>query len=141
MRSNHRAAGILVIVLGVLTVATGLYFLALRPPMLPEDVRVTGVSPDSLTPAFLGWLTVVFRTWGGFVTGFGIVLGGFGVTLLSGHVNASRWGIMTGVVIAFGRFLYSNIVIGSDFLWFIMLLFGLAVATVVALAKVGRDAL
>lgn len=109
--------------------------------MLPEDVRVTGVAPDVLPTAFLGWLTVVFRTWGGFVTGFGIMLGGFGVTLLTGHANASRWGIMMGVAIAFGRFLYSNIVIGSDFLWFIALLFGLAVAAVVALAKVGRDGL
>lgn len=66
--------GSLTLALGLLTVGTGVYFLVLRPPLLPEDIRRTGIDQGALPPAFLDWLGIVFHTWGGFIAGFGISL-------------------------------------------------------------------
>jgi hypothetical protein len=64
---RDRMAGLLLLAVGVLTVGVAAYFLFLRPPMLPEDIRFTGVSADTLPPQLGDWLTIVFHTLGGFV--------------------------------------------------------------------------
>jgi len=125
------AAASLSAVLGVLTVGTGVYFIALRPSMLPEDVRRTGVSHASLPPAFTEWLSIVFRTWGGFMVGLGIVLITAGPLLRRGNARWLRGGIAVGVLVAFGSFLASNLQLRSDFLWYIAILFGIAAALAV----------
>ena len=56
------------------------------------------------------------------------------------RTNDSRWirgGLATSVIIAFGSFLASNVQIGSDFVWFIALLFALAVCTAIAMLRAG----
>ncbi|MEO8903821.1 MAG: hypothetical protein ABI627_20055 [Polyangiaceae bacterium] len=100
----------------------------MRPPMLPEDVRFTGVSPILLGPTFATWLSIVFRTWGGFLVGFGVLLGGVGAFLWSADTRRLRAGVAGGTVFAFGSFLVSNIQLRSDFLWYIGLLFAAAIA-------------
>ena len=57
-----RIAGVLLVILGVLTLGTGSYFLFLRPPLLPEDLRFTGVDPKLLHPRMITWLGIVFRS-------------------------------------------------------------------------------
>lgn len=126
-------SGILLLALGLLTLVTAVFFLALRPAFLPEDIRYTGIDPATLPPAFLEWLGIVFRTWGGFIAGFGVLLLGIGSFLLSGRARWLYWATAIGAVVAFGRFLFSNIVLGSDFLWFISVLFALAAATAISL--------
>lgn len=129
MESNKAPlGGALVLALGVLTLATAIYFLALRPPLLPEDIRHTGVDVDTLSPAFLDWLGIVFRTWGGFIAGFGALLTGIGVFMLTGRARWLYWATAAGIVVAFGRFFVSNAILRSDFLWFISALFVLALA-------------
>ncbi len=63
------------LVLGVLTTGTGVYFMASRPPLLPEDLRFTGVALAQVSEAELRWLSIVFRTWGGFTVGLGLRVG------------------------------------------------------------------
>jgi hypothetical protein len=46
--SRQRAIAVLLGLLGALTVATGLYLVVVRPPMLPEDLRFIGVSREQL---------------------------------------------------------------------------------------------
>lgn len=130
---NHRVGAWLLAVLGVLTLGTGIYFMAVRPPLLPEDLRFTAVNPALLPPQFGAWLQIVFRTWGGFVTGFAIVLLGIAMQLLTGRNVWLRCGVALGLFVAFGRFLASNILLRSEYLWFIGLLFVLAAATAVLL--------
>jgi hypothetical protein len=125
--------GALVLALGILTLGTAIYFLALRPPLLPEDIRHTGVEPELLPPAFLDWLGIVFRTWGGFIAGFGLLLCGIGAFMLTGRERWLYWMTALGIVVAFGRFLMSNIILNSDFLWFISGLFLLALAAAAVL--------
>ena len=126
-------SGILLLVLSLLTMGTAVFFLVLRPALLPEDIRHTGIDPGTLPPAFLEWLGTVFRTWGGFIAGFGVLLLGIGGFLLSGRARCLYWATAIGAVVAFGRFLFSNILLDSDFLWFISALFALAAATAISL--------
>ena len=126
-------SGILLLVLGLLTMGTAVFFLVLRPALLPEDIRHTGIDPGTLPPAFLEWLGTVFRTWGGFIAGFGVLLLGIGGFLLSGRARCLYWATAIGAVVAFGRFLFSNILLESDFLWFISALIALAAATAISL--------
>ena len=109
------------------------------PPLLPEDVRLTGVASESLPPAFKAWLSVVFRTWGGFMVGFGIVLAASGMSLWRRDARWSRWGLASASVFAFGSFLLSNLQIRSDFGWFIGALFALAAACSVSVLGLRRQ--
>ena len=132
--SRDRFGGALLLSLGVLTLGTGVHFLVLRPAMLPEDVRFTGMDPQALQPRMAEWLEIVFRTWGGFIAGFGIVLaalGGYTMTLRQGLL---RWGVAIGTLVAFGRFLVSNLAIHSDYLPFVGALFALASLTALRFA-------
>lgn len=136
---SHRTVGIergvagILGVLGVLTLGTGLYFLLVRPSMLPEDFRFTGVNPSQLPARMSDWLGIVFRTWGGFTTGFGVVLIGVAVYLFTARKPVLMCATAAGLIIAFGRFLLSNIALRSDYLGFIAVLFCLAVITAVGL--------
>ena len=126
---------VLSVLLGLLTMATGVYFALLRPPMLPEDIRRTGLSPELLPAAFSQWLSIVFRTWGGFMIGFGVLLASSGMFLSKGNRGWLRAGIATAAVVAFGSFLVSNVQLRSDFLWYIGLLFATAVSLAIVLLK------
>jgi hypothetical protein len=124
--SKDRVVAWLLGVLGVLTLGTGLDFLLIRPAMLPEDLRFTGVNPAEVPARMLEWLGIVFRTWGGFMAGFGVVLIGTAAYFVTARRVFLCWATAIGVVVAFGRFLVSNLELRSDYLVFIAILFGLA---------------
>lgn len=131
MSWEHRRTALLLLILGVLTIGTGGYFLVLRPPLLPEDVRAIGLAPELLPPAMLDWLRIVFKTLGGFVAGFGICMVAAAVQIMTRRRGVLEWGVALGLLVAFGRFLASNIALHSDYLWFISVLFALAALTAV----------
>lgn len=124
--TQNRLTGGLLTILGVLAFGTGVYFLGIRPTLLPEDIRFTGIDEATLPQAFLDWLGIVFRTWGGFITGFAIVITGIGVATFSGDAKWLRYGTAAGILVAFGRFAYSNVVISGDYLIFIASMFVVA---------------
>ena len=54
----------------------GLYFIFLRPPLLPEDARFIGASLVQIhaaVPGLAGWLSKVFTVMGGFMAGAGVL--------------------------------------------------------------------
>lgn len=122
-------AAVALLALGVLTSGTGVYFMVLRPPFLPEDAMFTGVPSADLPEPLLRWLAIVFRTWGGFVFGMALCLLGLSAFLFTRRDIWLRLGVSSGLVFAFGSFLVSNIQLHSDFLWFVALLFALALAS------------
>lgn len=124
--------------LGLLTILTGLYFALLRPAMLPEDQRLTGVALTALPAPFTGWLSIVFRTWAGFMIAFGVLLAASAGYLRTENPRWIRGGVALSVIVAFGFFLASNIQIQSDFLWYVATLFALAAVT--AFATLRRSA-
>lgn len=61
---------------GVWLVGLGIYFLMLRPPLLPEDLRFMGTTLTQLREAAPGlerWLAHVFSVMGGFMAGAGVL--------------------------------------------------------------------
>ena len=138
---RERIGAVLLLALGILTLGLGAYFSFLRPALLPEDLRFSGVDPGRLDPRMVAWLRIVFRTWGGFMAGFGILLGAVGGNLLSARPGVLRWGAAAAVLVAFGRFLASNLQLRSDYLLFIAGLFAVgAVAAGLLMSGRGRGA-
>lgn len=61
---------LLLAVAAIMLVGTGLYFLFLRPALLPEDIRhmrLTAAQLDGVVRPLSDWLTHVFRVMGGCV--------------------------------------------------------------------------
>jgi hypothetical protein len=119
----YRAAALLLLALGIVTFGTGVHFLFFRPAMLPEDVRFTGVDPLLLRPEMLDWLRIVFRTWGGFLAGFGLLLASVAGFMLTSRLAVLKLGTSVAILIAFSRFLFSNVLIGSDYIALVGALF------------------
>ena len=98
----------------------GLYFLFLRPPLLPEDVRYMGLSAAELgpnRPRLEAWLTQVFRVMRGYVLATGVLT----VTLAATAFRTHHWGAGIGALIAgaasIGWMAVVNFIIDSDFKW------------------------
>ena len=86
-----------------------------------------------MPPRLAAWLTIVFHTLGGFVAGFGIVLLTIGAYLLTAARGVLRGGVALALVVAFGRFLVSNIVLRSDFLPVLIAISAIALGAALAL--------
>ena len=101
-------------------IGAGLYFLFLRPPLLPEDVCYIGLSPAELgpiRPRLEAWLTQVFRVMGGYVLATGVLT----VTLAATAFRTHHWSAGIGALIAgaasIGWMAVVNFIIDSDFKW------------------------
>lgn len=108
---------------GVVLVGIGLYFIVLRPPLLPEDPRYVGMTLAQIRAAVPGlenWLQKVFWVMGGYIMATGVLLihlaatafrrrdrGAFAIALIAGGTSI---GLMTVV----------NFIIASDFRWLLL---------------------
>ncbi len=124
---------------GMLLVGMGLFFIFIRPPLLPEDLvymqsTIQNVSEN--LPGLMNWLQKVFWVMGGYIFTTGVLTvfisltsfrnrhrGAFGTITLAG---ISSIGLMTAV----------NFMIGSDFKW---LLFTFMILWVMALVLYRLD--
>jgi hypothetical protein len=140
MPAERQWSSRLLVLASVIVVGLGLYFILVRPPLLPEDERYIGAPTsafESAGPRLTAWLGHVFRVMGDFILAAGALMsyvsatsfregrrGAFLIVLLAGAVSI---GWMVGV----------NFAIASDFRW---LLLGLALpwAVAVTLWAVGR---
>ena len=109
---------------GIWLIGLGLYFMFLRPPLLPEDLRYMGISPgeiQSAMPGLEGWLHRVFTVMGGFMTGAGVL-----TILVAMKASAGRekW---TWIVLALaglftvGTMSLTNFQLNSDFKWLLLI--------------------
>jgi len=101
----------------------GIYFIFLRPPLLPEDVRYIGTTLTEIqatAPGLVHWLRKVFWVMGGYI---------FTVGLLTTYISFSSFQTRTRgafPVIAFtglssiGWMAAVNFVIDSDFKWLLL---------------------
>lgn len=110
---------------GIALVGTGLYFIVLRPPLLPEDLRYMGLSAgqlDIVRPHLEAWLVQVFRVLGGYVLATGVLT----ITLAATSFRAHHWGAAIGALIggaaSIGLMAAVNFAINSDFKWVIFLM-------------------
>lgn len=91
-------SAILLAAAGATLIITGLYFLVMRPPLLPEDVRYMNLGAAELAtvrPRLEAWLGHVFWVMGGYVLATGVLM----VTLAATSFRVHHWSAAVGVLI------------------------------------------
>ena len=105
---------------GILLMFVGIYFILLRPPLLPEDIRYMAISANELNnlrPPLELWLTQVFRVMGGYVTATGALTVTLAATAFRTRQKGAALGVVTGGIASIGLMAAVNFVINSDFRW------------------------
>ncbi len=122
-RKRHVSTG-LITASGVWLVGLGAYFVALRPPLLPEDARFIGMTlPEirSAVPGLERWLAHVFTVMGGFMAGAGVLTVFVAMVAMPRRLKGASWAIALSGALTVALMSATNIALGSDFRW---LLFG-----------------
>lgn len=105
---------------GMIIVGIGLYFILLRPPLLPEDIRYMRLSAAELEvigPRLAMWLTQVFRVLGGYALATGVLLIALALTAFRARQPIAVAGALVGGAPAIGLMSAVNFMIDSDFKW------------------------
>ena len=109
---------------GVILIGIGLYFIFLRPPLLPEDARymdTTLAEIQATVPGLTRWLQKVFWVMGGYI---------FTVGLLTIYIAFSSFQTRTRVAFpiiaiaglsSIGWMTVVNFIINSDFKWLLLM--------------------
>ena len=131
---QRRYASTVLTLCGLILMGMGLYFVFLRPPLLPEDLRFLGTSLFTIqimAPLLLTWLKRVFWVMGAFLFTSGLLT--FYLALTSFRTRAR--GVLGVITLAgltsVGWMTVVNFLIDSDFKWFLLalaLLWGCALA-------------
>lgn len=116
-------SSIVLIIAGIALIGVGLYFILLRPPLLPEDIRYLALPTaqlDILRPRLEMWLTHVFRVMGGYVLATGVLAVTLAATAFRAHQNSAAIGAMIGGAASIGWMAAVNFMINSDFKWVLL---------------------
>jgi len=116
-------SSIVLIMAGVTLIGVGLYFILLRPPLLPEDVRYMALPAaqlDILRPRLELWLTHVFRVMGGYVLATGVLAVTLAATAFRAHQKGAAIGALIGGAASIGWMAAVNFMIDSDFKWVLL---------------------
>ena len=101
----------------------GFYFIALRPPLLPEDLRFMGTTLPQVQTAVPGlepWLEKVFTVLGGFMAGAGVLTIFVAAVALPPRLKGSSWAIALSGVLTVGLMSATNFALHSDFRWLLL---------------------
>jgi hypothetical protein len=134
-------SSIVLIMAGVTLIGVGLYFILLRPPLLPEDVRYMALPAaqlDILRPRLEPWLTHVFRVMGGYILATGVLAVTLAATAFRAHQKGAVIGALIGGSASIGWMAVVNFMIGSDFKW---VLLGMALLWACSLGLFWRESL
>lgn len=123
-KSRLQTSGKVFVVCGFWLIALGMYFLFLRPALLPEDPRYIGSSLETIRSAAPGlerWLGHVFNVMGGFMVATGAMTMLAAFRLLASRERGT-FAVMS-VAGAAGVALMSatNFLLSSDFRWLLLL--------------------
>lgn len=114
---------LLLVVAAIMLMGTGLYFLFLRPALLPEDIRYMGLSAtqlESVRDPLAAWLTHVFRVMGGYVLATGVLAITLALTSYREHHTGAWLGALAGGLSSIGLMTAVNFTIRSDFKWVLL---------------------
>ena len=120
---------------GTILVVLGLYFVFLRPPLLPEDPRFMGTTLVELqanVPGLQIWLRRVFWVMGGYMFTTGLLTFYLAVTAFRARARGVALVVALAGLASIGLMAVVNFIIASDFKWLI-LSFTLPWATALAL--------
>ena len=127
---------------GMWLIALGLYFMFLRPPLLPEDLRYIGTSPGEMQSAMPGlerWLHRVFTVLGGFMTGAGVLTVFVARNASAVRERRTRSVLVLAGIFTVGTMSLTNLQIDSDFKWLLLVpsllwFIGLVIPSVISMS-------
>lgn len=109
---------------GVWLVGLGLYFIAVRPPLLPEDTRFMGATAlqiQAAAPGLEAWLKKVFTVMGGFMAGAGVLTVFVGTVAMPLRLKGASWAVaIAGGVLTVALMSATNFALNSDFRWLLL---------------------
>ena len=108
---------------GFILIGLGLYFIFLRPSLLPEDLRYMGATLAQIQntlPDLQIWLSRVFGVLGGYMISTGLLT----IYISATSFRTEKLGATTVVCVSglasIGWMVTTNFVIGSDFKWLLL---------------------
>lgn len=113
----------LLIACGIWLVLLGLYFIFLRPPLLPEDPRFMGSSLEQVRialPGLEGWLKRVFIVMGGFMAGTGVLIIFTARVAMPSRMTGVSWAIAISGLTTVALMSAINFSLQSDFRWVLL---------------------
>ena len=108
---------------GTILMALGLYFVLLRPPLLPEDARFMGTTLAAVqvaVPGLFEWLQRVFWVMGGYMFATGLLTLYVACTTFRARVRGSVGIVVLSGATSIGLMAVVNFAIASDFKWLIL---------------------
>ena len=108
---------------GLLLMGLGLYFVFIRPALLPEDPRFMGTTLAEIqatVPGLLIWLPRVFWVMGGFMFTVGLLTAYIAVTAFHQLARGARFVIALASLTSIGWMAAVNFMIKSDFRWLLL---------------------
>ena len=101
----------------------GLYFIFLRPPLLPEDPRFMGTTLAEIhatVPGLLIWLRRVFWVMGGFMFTTGLLFSYLAITTFQQSARGARSIVTLAGLTSVVWMAVVNFMINSDFKWLLL---------------------
>ena len=108
---------------GTILMILGLYFVFVRPPLLPEDSRYMGTSLAQIqetVPGLLIWLRRVFWVMGGYMFATGLLSFYLAVTAFRTRARGIAGIVTLAGTTSIGWMAAVNFLIASDFKWLIL---------------------
>ena len=108
---------------GFILIGLGLYFIILRPPLLPEDLRYIDASQSQIQntlPNLQIWLPRVFGVLGGYMIATGLLTVYISATSFRAGTPAAIAIVCVSGLASIGWMVITNFMIDSDFKWLLM---------------------
>ena len=122
--TSHRGSTWMLNACGVWLVGLGLYFIFLRPPLLPEDLRFMGTTLEQIrtaVPDLESWLSKVFTVTGGFMAGAGVFTVFVATAAMPSRLKGASWAIALTGVLTVVLMSATNFALHSDSRWLLLL--------------------
>ena len=108
---------------GIAVTGIGVYFIFLRPPLLPEDLRFLALPAtqlDIVRPRLKLWLSHVFVVLGGYAVATGALTIALAATSFRAKSRGAALGAAIGGTASIGLMTAVNFAIASDFKWVLL---------------------
>jgi hypothetical protein len=109
---------------GLLLAGMGLYFIFIRPTLLPEDLRYMGSTLQNVKeniPGLANWLHKVFWVMGGYIFTTGLLTVFISFTSFRKRLRGAFSIVVLAGVSSIGSMTVINFIIGSDFKWLLLI--------------------
>ena len=123
INKNRHISTWMLIACGIWLIGLGLYFIALRPPLLPEDPRFMDATLEQIRtaiPGLEGWLKKVFTVMGGFMAGAGVLTVYLASVGMPQRLKGTSWSIALVGALTVALMSVTNFALHSDFRWVLL---------------------